>query len=188
MNISETAKKVVAKKVVAKKVVAKKVVAKKVVVKKANKGKGSNISMTPEKTSVTTVATVATVAKVKKVEQLVYLKAGVSGKQLTSAKKAVNAAWKAEASTVSFCLAQVKKNLHTSYVDEQGNTALPLSKLFQKCEVNKLIPANILPFLTDAQITRHAEQVASGKEKRFGVYMVLGLCIKYLRAANTPTK
>jgi hypothetical protein len=72
-------------------------------------------------------------------KQAIYLKEGITGKQVQQAKKATNVAVKEENNSFSFCLKQVIKHDQNFLTSFAG---------FKKAD---LTPANLLPLLTERE-------------------------------------
>lgn len=90
-------------------------------------------------------------------KQAIYLKTGISGKQLQSAKSATNKAIKADNTSFSFCLKQVLKH------DQDFLTS------FVKFSKADMTPTNLMPLLGEKE----------AKHGKFSSHLVMSLIKRY---------
>lgn len=99
-------------------------------------------------------------------KQAIYLKEGISGKQLSSAKSATNKAVKEENFSFSFNLRQVMKHdqkFLTSFVN------------YKKADMT---PTNLIPLLTERE----------AKSGKFTAWLVMQLIGRYYKSATVKAE
>lgn len=99
-------------------------------------------------------------------KQAIQLKEGITGKQLSAAKRQTNNNVKTEQTSLSFCIKQVQKH------DDNFLTS------FSKFKKSDLTPANLLPFLTE-------KEKKSGK---FTAWLVMQLIGRFYKTQATSVE
>ena len=119
----------------------------------------------------------------------IYLKEGITGKQVTGAFQGHRKAVEAATFTLSGCLKLIVKQAvfykpQTITILGVITTVPALSTLFPTVKVSSITPANLIPFMGAKQVVRVADGLAANGYERFTIGQVLGLIKAYLKSAN----
>lgn len=125
--------------------------------------------------------------KAGKSKQVIYLKDGVTGKELTQSAKGLTNATNEQALSLSKVLNLVKVQVNKQgfiMVDGARVATVPLINLFPSAKKADITPANLLPFRTDAQKAKGIEQLAKYGFERFTVAQVRQWAVSFYKAKN----
>lgn len=125
----------------------------------------------------------------KGTKQIIYLRDGITGKDLTKSIKGTKQITSAHLHSLSFCLNTIKKfvskdgqiwNLDTKQFDKVP----ALTSLFPTAKVSDVIPANVLKFRTEKQLERAKEHIEKFGAERFTISQVLNWLTQYYKSKN----
>ena len=117
----------------------------------------------------------------------VYLREGITGKQVNAAAKGLNQVIKAETGSLSYCLNHVRKNIGkpTTYILDGVKVNEPsLLSMYPKAKASELTPANVLKFRTAKQVEKGVEQLAKVGFERFTFGQVIQWSKNYFKHSN----
>jgi hypothetical protein len=125
----------------------------------------------------------------KGTKPVIYLRDGITGKDLTRANKGAKQVISSHLHSLSFCLNTIKKFINKdgqiwNIETKQFDKVPALTSMFPTAKVKDIIPANVLRFRTEKQLERAKEQIEKLGTERFTIATVLNWLTQYYKARN----